>query len=136
MPYTHLFNLCALLFTLVSSIALSLGLYIGIQHLNGLPNPPNVSIIGLLWVVGVLFCGFYLWFCFQLTLLAADWLYLLIFRRTRVSWSEIKTLYKLFRLNKELTWFPMKEINTLPRDQRVPYMRKILTEAIANGIIK
>jgi ABC-type transport system involved in cytochrome bd biosynthesis fused ATPase/permease subunit len=54
----------------------------------------------------------------QFISILSSWLYARISLHTKVTFTEAKTLRKLFQLDLSARWIPMKEIKNLPFDQR------------------
>lgn len=135
MIYTHFFNLLASLLVLVGAIAA--GLWCG-PLLLSLGAWLHLDLETALWrwgagiAVAVLVCTL----AVSPAWLLADWLYLNAVRRTRASWRDVRQLAGLFRVNREFTWFPVREIDDLPQAERLPYLYAFLARMQAQGLIK
>lgn len=128
MMYTHIFNLLATLTGLTIGIV---GPLVSAKLLYE-HSPPSWLFLPLLlgWIlIAVVLLKLVLW-------PGANWLYLLIFRKTRVAFQEARELSPLFMINKHMQWFPMREIVTMDIKDRVPYMREFLKKCQEEGIIK
>ena len=54
----------------------------------------------------------------QLLTIVASWLYARLALRTNVTFTEAKSLRKLFQLDLSGKWIPLREIKKLPAEQR------------------
>lgn len=66
----------------------------------------------------------------------ANFLYLLIVRNTFVNFSEATELiYILCPVGKNLQWYPLKELNKIPKEEKMNYIYNFIKEQIELGEI-
>ena len=53
---------------------------------------------------------------------AANWLFLLVFRKTKIPWGDCVRLSTLFVDGKNFMWYPVEELPRIPEDQRLAYL--------------
>ena len=124
--FTHPFQAVLMLATMAATVALPVLVGGPMMPRYGL-WPVLVTTVAALVIAAV---GLRLW----IVPLSA-WLYLAVIRRTVVTFAEARELSPLFVPNRLGSWYPMRELDGMPADRRVPHMRAFLELAREDGIV-
>jgi hypothetical protein len=102
--YSQFWDLILKLALLGALLALAIAL-----HVDRSPGvAPMIAIVVVLWIV----------IYRQGLSTIASWLYARFSLGAPVSLSEARRLTRLFQLDVAMNWVPLKEVKTLPKDQR------------------
>ena len=128
MMYTHFFNAIVTLTT--TAILIASPLYAWAKA-NWVEPSWLFSIFGgALWIFVFLFVT--LRFSWPL----ANWLFLRLLRGTPVTFRQARDFTQLLSPGGNGTWYPLKELKQIPREQRIQYLYDFLAHLRAEGMIR
>ncbi|MES2820594.1 MAG: hypothetical protein V4812_16610 [Pseudomonadota bacterium] len=124
MVYSHIFNLLATVLCLIGGV-------LGVCLVPGLLGVQGV----FSWLLqGLMMVGMVVVLC-RFAWPAANWCYLLVVRRTLVTFTQARHFSVLLSMGKNLQWFPLKELTQIPRAERVAYLYGFLEHCQREGLV-
>lgn len=134
MPFTHAFNLLALVGTFfpATTVCVIGALAARSEQLRPAGSIPPWGILGVAITTAIVIVGLGTKFLFPF----ANQMYVRLFLRTPITFSEAVQISPLFYVNRTGTWFSMKEVRNLPVAERLARMQLFLKQCREEGIIK
>lgn len=130
--YSHIFNLLAKALSFVIGCLVGGGLIVCLNLTpigpdkigNHGQRPPAEMLYYLIFIGGaVLASRRFLYFPYLMP--GGNWLFLFVERKTKIPWADCKHLSPLFVGGKNFRWFPVKELPTIPENQRLSYLYEL-----------
>ena len=128
MMYTHFLNAIVTMASTAALIAVPLYAWARADWVE--PGLPLAAICGALWIFAFLFVT--MRFSWPL----ANWLYLRLLRGTPVTFRQARDFTQLLSPGGNGTWYPLKELTQIPREQRIQYLYDFLAHLRAEGMVR